>query len=187
MWREAQVLEERATVFIHGRSPGRQRAAEPCLCSRVRTRRQEGATCSRLTCYIFVFVVFVYVFVTIRDKGQHKFLWWKKISFFKGFFSDESLKNADNYLIDCLWQNGRVVQIWMELLCQAVKWFSSVCRTLGEGSPNTSSLHQATFIYQIWNIPKSDCTSIHIQNGWKKRDKNRPKMVKNGQHSWPSQ
>ena len=81
MWREAQVLEERATVFIHGRSPGRQRAAEPCLCSRVRTRRQEGATCSRLTCYIFVFVVFVSVFVTIRDKGQHKFLWWKKISF----------------------------------------------------------------------------------------------------------
>ena len=161
MWREAQVLEERATVFIHGRSPGRQRAAEPCLCSRVRTRRQEGATCSRLTCYIFVFVS---VFVTIRDKGQHKFLWWKKISFFKKN-SDESLKNADNYLIDCLWQNGRVVQIWMELLCQAVKWFSSVCRALREGSPNTSSLHQATFIYQIWKRPKSTWACIHIQNG----------------------
>ena len=79
----------------------------------------------------------------------------------ENLLSDESLKNADNYLIDCLWQNGRVVQIWMELLCQAVKWFSSVCRTLGEGSPNTSSLHQATFIYQIWKRPKSACTCIH--------------------------
>ena len=92
-------MEERATVFIHGRSPGRQ-AAEPCLCSRVRTRRQEGATCSRLTCYIFVFVVFVSVFVTIRDKGQHKFLWNGRKSPFLKVFSDESLKNADNYLID---------------------------------------------------------------------------------------
>ena len=60
------------------------RTAGCCGAMPVQPRKNEasrGGNVFKIDLLHICIFVFVSVFVTIRDKGQHKFLWWKKISF----------------------------------------------------------------------------------------------------------